>query len=52
MIDGSLATASGPGLGPVPAHKLTKFHVLVNAAGGDADLITQVTGLLNVLFLL
>jgi hypothetical protein len=50
VIDGSLAIASGPGLGSVPAHKATKFHVSVSSAGGDADLATHITGLLDVQF--
>ena len=45
IIDGSLVTASGPGLGQVEAHKQTLFNVQTNGAGGEADLLVSITGM-------
>ena len=49
IIDGSIVTASGPGLSnSVMAHKQTTFSVSTSTAGGDACLTVYITGMFSV----
>lgn len=43
VLDGSLATACGQGLGRVKACQATKFDVVAKAVGGEADLDVMIT---------
>lgn len=43
VLDGSLATASGPGLGHVITEQATTFNVATRNVGGDADLAVLIT---------
>lgn len=42
VLDGSLAVASGPGLGCVKANQPTRFSVNARPVGGEADLDVQI----------
>ena len=43
MLDGSLATAQGPGLGRVRANDIAKFAVMTRPVGGEPDLLVYIT---------
>ena len=44
VLDGRQATAMGPGLDRVVAHKSTNFSVFTSAVGGDAELDVSING--------
>jgi len=47
VLDGRQASAMGPGLDRVVAHKSTSFNVFTSAVGGDADLDIGINGRLT-----